>query len=350
MTVDALLSAGHRVAAPAPRFDHLLAMTDAIGTFEHAEHTAARRDHGYCTDDMARVLMVVVREPHPSRPVIALGRTAMRFLAAAQGVAGDARNRCDVEGRWCDRTGVEDCWGRSIAAFGAAANRGHDEWMRQTAMSAFGHAVQQRSVHVHAMAFAALGAADVLHANPHHYGARALLGDAIDAIGRPTDDPAWPWTEPRLTYANATLAEALLAAGHALDRPDVVDDGCALLGWLLARETVDGHLSPTPVGGSGPGDAAARFDQQPIEAAAMADACARAEAVTGDPSWGRGVDLAVGWFLGDNDIGAVMWDVETGGGYDGLHARGPNLNQGAESTLALISTLQHARDRSLAVR
>ena len=32
-----------------------------------------------------------------------------------------------------------------------------------------------------------------------------------------------------------------------------------------------------------------------------------------------------------------MWDPATGGGYDGLHADGPNLNQGAESTLALIS-------------
>ncbi|MDZ7676645.1 MAG: hypothetical protein U5K30_16450 [Acidimicrobiales bacterium] len=42
-----------------------------------------------------------------------------------------------------------------------------------------------------------------------------------------------------------------------------------------------------------------------------------------------------------------MGDVETGGGYDGLHATGPNLNQGAESTLALIATLQHARSRAL---
>ncbi len=52
---------------------------------------------------------------------------------------------------------------------------------------------------------------------------------------------------------------------------------------------------------------------------------------------------AVAWFLGDNDVGTRMWDPATGGGYDGLTAHGPNLNQGAESTLALISTLQHAR-------
>jgi hypothetical protein len=39
-----------------------------------------------------------------------------------------------------------------------------------------------------------------------------------------------------------------------------------------------------------------------------------------------------------------MWDRATGGGYDGLTPDGPNLNQGAESTLALIATLQHPRD------
>ena len=39
----------------------------------------------------------------------------------------------------------------------------------------------------------------------------------------------------------------------------------------------------------------------------------------------------------------VMWDPATGGGFDGLEAGGPNRNQGTESTLALLATLQHAR-------
>lgn len=339
-----------RVGPAEPRFDHLVRLSDAIGTFEHAELATPRPSHGYCTDDMARVVMVVAREPSPSPAVRALGRTAMRFLVAAQGVVGHARNRRDAAGRWHGRRGVDDCWGRSIAAFGTAANRGHDEWMRQVGAASFGHAVQQRSGWLRAMAFAGLGAAEVLAADPRHHAARALLGDAIDEIGRPGNDPEWPWPEARLSYANATVAEVLLVGGDALGRPEVVDHGCHLLDWLLARETVDGHLSPTPVGGSGPGEAAPRFDQQPIEAAAMADACARAEAITGDPKWGRGVDLAIGWFLGDNDVGAPMWDAATGGGYDGLHASGPNLNQGAESTLALISTLQHARTRARSTR
>lgn len=337
-------------ALPRPRFDHLLDLSDAIGTFEHAEYARPRRDHGYCTDDVARVLGVVVREPVPTSAVLALGRTAMRFLVGAQSPDGRMRNRRDVQGRWRDRPSVDDCWGRGIAAFGAAANRSDDEWMRQMATASFGHAVQRRSPHLHAMAFAGLGAAEVLDADPQHDGARALLHDVVDAVGQPSADRGWPWPQERLSYANATVAESLLAAGHALQRPDVVEHGCTLLRWLLDRETADGHLSPTPVGGSGPEDVGPRFDQQPIEAAAMADACARAEAITGDPVWGRGVDVAIGWFLGDNDVGAQMWDPATGGGYDGIHARGPNLNEGAESTIALVSTLQLAHRRTPVTR
>ena len=47
-----------------------------------------------------------------------------------------------------------------------------------------------------------------------------------------------------------------------------------------------------------------------------------------------------------NDLGARMWDDATCGGYDGLTPLGPNLNEGAESTLALITTMQYAAARS----
>jgi len=331
------------VIEPRAAFEHLFAMTDAIGTFEHADHAEPRPEHGYCTDDVARVLIAVVRQPDPDRALLALGRTAFRFLVEAQGVAGHIRNRRGVAGRWEDRRGVADCWGRSLWAFGAAARSASEPWMRQSALSYFGHGVPLRSPWRRSMAFAALGAADVLAIAPHHHGARRLLNDAVATIGPLTDDHGWPWPEARLAYANAVLPEALLAAGAALDRPAVVADGLTLLRWLLERETLDGHLSPTPVGGAGPADRPPGFDQQPIEVAAMADACARAAEVTGDVAWRLGTECAIRWFAGANDGGAVMWDAQSGGGYDGLQTGGPNLNQGTESTLALITTLQRAR-------
>jgi hypothetical protein len=325
-----------------PSFGHLLSMSDRIGIFEHADHAEPRREQGYCTDDVARLLIVAVREPDRSQAVRELGRTAFRFLTASQSTTGRTRNRRAANGRWKGRHGVEDCWGRSVWAFGTAARRAPEDWMRTSAMSYFNHGVKQRSPHVRAMAFAALGAAEAVEYDDRQQRARDLLTDAIAAIGPLSTDPGWPWPEPRLSYANAALPETLIAAGQLLERPDVLDDGLELLRWLLDRETVDGHLSPTPVGGAGRHDSPPRFDQQPIEVAALADACARAHAVTGDDDWQRGVDLAIGWFAGDNDVGAMMWDTETNGGYDGLTPTGPNLNQGAESTLALTSTLQHA--------
>ncbi|MEZ5246553.1 MAG: hypothetical protein R2707_15755 [Acidimicrobiales bacterium] len=325
-----------------PSFDHLVTLSDGIGLFEHADHAVPRPEHGYCVDDVARLLVVVARQPDPDDAVVALGRMALEFLANAQGVDGRIRNRRAVTGRWSGHHTVEDCWGRSVWAFGAAACHAPDDWMRQSARAYFDHGVQPRSPWSRSMAFAALGAAEVLADDPSHTDARLLLVDAVATIGRPSADPDWRWPEPRLTYANAVLAEALLAAGHLLERADVVADGITMLGWLLRRETVDGHLSPIPVGGAGPTDSAPRFDQQPIEVAAMADACHRAFVVTGETEWLAGLDMAVRWFSGDNDAATPMWDPATGGGYDGLEASGPNLNQGAESTLALVSTLQHA--------
>jgi hypothetical protein len=321
-------------------YRHVLAMTDRYGTFEHADHAQPRRAHGYCVDDMARVLLVASREPEPSSTSSELARRSVRFLADAQGATGRTRNRRSADGRWHGRRGVDDCWGRSVWALGvAAAGSG---FPADSARSYFGHAAQQRSTWPRAMAFAALGAAAVADADPRALRARGLLTDAVDLLlGLDPPGPgAWIWPEERLTYANAVLPDALLAAGHSLGRAELVQRGLELLGWLLDRETRDGHLSVTPVGGGGPGDEAPRFDQQPIEVATMADACGRALQLTGEQRWRDGVRMAGAWFDGDNDAGAVMWDPSTGGAYDGLSAHGPNRNQGTESTLALIATRQ----------
>jgi hypothetical protein len=111
---------------------------------------------------------------------------------------------------------------------------------------------------------------------------------------------------------------------------------------LLEMETRDGHLSTTPVSGWAAGEPRPGFDQQPIEAAAIADACMRALVMTRDAQWADGLRLSVNWFLGDNDTG-IRLITEAGGGNDGLGPTGCSRNQGAESTLAMLSTLQHAR-------
>jgi hypothetical protein len=329
-------------AATAPVFDHLLRLTDRRGTLEHARLAEPLPEHGYCTDDAARVLVVATRDDGGDRALNGLAGTALRFLNEAQALTGACRNRMDSTGRWVDEPALEDAWGRCVWGLGTAAAHSNVGWARQTAVMQFERAAQERSVWPRAMAFAALGAAEFLAVDPEHGAARALLTDYAASVPAANDDKAWPWPEPRLTYANAVLPEAMIAAGAALDDSTLSQRGLDLLAWLLSLETSDGHLSPTPVAGRGPDDVKPGFDQQPIEVSSLADACARAAAVDPNPIWPDGVRAAAAWFMGENDTEEPMWDPDTGGGYDGLHADGVNRNQGAESTLAVISTLQHA--------
>ncbi|MES1212235.1 MAG: glycosyltransferase [Leifsonia sp.] len=332
-------------------FDHLAALTDSRGIFEHADHDVPRREHGYCLDDVARALLVLVREPDPSPQVAELTETSLRFVEAAIDPVGRAHNRMDVSGEWTDEATTDDWWGRAVGALGVAATSAPLPLTRARAMRAFLRAGAQRSVDVRTMAFAVPGAAAVLQARPGSETARRLVTTGLATIPQGTAE--WGWVETRLRYGNASLVDALLAAGHVLSDEPLVERAMRRLDALLAIESRDGHLSVTGPGGRGVTDTGPQFDQQPIEVAAIADAAARAFHLTADPRWRQVVGQARDWFLGDNDSGTIMVDVSTGAGFDGLEDHGRNENRGAESTLAALGTFQQARavglpDRELA--
>lgn len=328
---------------PEPNFDHLLRMTDQRGTFEHARFAEPRPEHGYCTDDMARVLVVAARQSDQRSETNRLAKVAVQFLNDAQSFAGPCRNRMDRNGRWTDDPATEDAWGRCLWGLGTAAAHSEVSLVRRLSVIQFQRSAAVRSPWPRAMAFAALGAAEILTVDPQNRAARSLLTDYAAGVPAPNSELDWPWPEPRLTYANAVLPEAMIATGSALEDVALQRRGLELLAWLVDHETDHGHLSPTPVGGCAPGDPRPGFDQQPIEISTLADACARAAGIDANPLWLDTVRAAAAWFEGANDAGLRMWDPHTGGGFDGLQTDGVNQNQGAESTLAVLSTLQQAR-------
>jgi hypothetical protein len=65
--------------SPAPVFDHLLRLTDRRGTLERARLAVSLPEHGYCTDDVARVLVVATRDHGPDRTLNGLAGVALRF-------------------------------------------------------------------------------------------------------------------------------------------------------------------------------------------------------------------------------------------------------------------------------
>lgn len=328
-------------STPVISFEHLFRLSDSVGLFEHAKGTERRIEHGYCVDDVARGLLVVAREPEATEDLRRLARTYLSFVINAQTGDGRFHNRRGSGLRWEDEPSLDDCWGRALWGLGTTVARIPE--LAGTALAAFDRSSTRRSTSVRATAFAALGAAEVLLVRPDHHRAQAMLRNAIKVIGRPGDDPHWTWSETRLYYANAALPETLIAAGLTLGDHRALADGLAMLGWLLEVETNGDHLSVTPADGWARGEPRPGFDQQPIEVAAIADACARAFRLSGDERWRDGITRATDWFLGANDANVALYDPVSGGGCDGLERYGRNDNQGAESTLAMISTFQQAR-------
>ena len=322
-------------------FRHLAAMTTPVGLYEHARFTEPRVEHGMCVDDVARALVVTSREEDPDPEVARITGVYLDFLVAAQHDDGLMHNRRNPDGTWADDASSKDHWGRALWAFGVAATSLADPVAASRARRGAETALQARSRWPRSIAYASLGASLLLDAEPDDADARKLLRDARKVIRRVRMDKTWPWPEDVLTYANAVLPEAMLVLGRHLDASDLRDDGRYLLRWLIDQQTVDGHLSPVPTAGRHRGrPAQVGYDQQPIEVAAIAEACRTAFRETGDPRWVAVIECCVRWFEGDNDASLRMYDPVTGGGYDGLEDGAVNQNQGAESTLAWLSTVQ----------
>src|SRR6476659_1149863 len=250
---------------PAAPFRHLQRLTDNVGVLERAHGIVPRYERGYRVDDVAYGLVVVCREPSPSDELITLGRRYLYFLTRAQAADGKFRGRLGDDRRWRGKPDVQDAWGRSLWALGTAAARGPTAGIREEARALFDASAGVGSPYPHSMAFAALGAAEMLERWPGHPGALALLAITSTVIGEPTADAAWPWPAPRLSYANAAIAEAVIVAGEKLGRDHLLRSGLRMLGWLLAGETRNGHLSVVPAGGWSRGEDRPAFDQHPIE-------------------------------------------------------------------------------------
>ncbi|NQX27479.1 glycosyltransferase [Microbacteriaceae bacterium VKM Ac-2854] len=323
-------------------YTHLAAMSDEHGLFEHAVFDQPRPEHGYCVDDVARALIVVVQEPEQSFRTEHLAQRYLGFLERAVTDLGYSHNRMNVDGEWSDLAATGDWWGRAIWAAGVTAAQAEPSLTRRRAMKLFTRLSGQRSRHLRAMVFAGLGAGEVLRVRPHAVAAQSIVDDLVAMLPEPAS-AEWPWPEPRLRYANGSIADAVLLAGQVLDRPALIERGLVLLSFLLDRESRDGHLSVTGTAGRGPEERGALFDQQPLEIAAIAQASARAFEVTGDERWRDRIALCWAWFLGDNDAGTVMVDLATGAGFDGLEENGRNENRGAESTIAALQTSVIAR-------
>ncbi|HUT78108.1 MAG TPA: glycosyltransferase family 4 protein, partial [Polyangia bacterium] len=330
-------------------FRHLQTLTDDTGILQHSLYSTPQRGHGYTTDDNARALIVTTIHWDQTHAPSAL-RLIPRYLAflahAMADGTGRFRNFMDYDRRWSEVIGSEDSHARALWALGMAVAMCPHEPMIAMASSLFhrGLPAAEQFSSPRAWAFAILG----IQAYLQRFGGdsqarrqRAVLAERLlrHFTDHRTDD--WPWCEDVVTYSNAKLPHALLACGKWMNRNDMIDVGKRALDWLLGIQTAEGGCLSI-IGTNGwcvRGGARARFDQQPVEAHALLDACVEAYHVTREEHWIAQAHRVFNWFLGENDLRKPLYDFTTGGCRDGLHADRANANQGAESTLAWLMSL-----------
>jgi glycosyltransferase involved in cell wall biosynthesis len=346
---------GHRPhESPELNLDHLYHMTDSTGIFQHASFTAPNLSEGYCTDDNARALILAVLlgqlEDAPKR-VRALATTYAAFLDRAfDPKTTRFHNFLDIDRRWLDGQGSEDCHGRAIWALGAAVGRSPHWSSQMMAEQLFARALPTvtQFTSPRAWAFSLIGIHEYLRqmkGNRLAKNVREELTGRLMAIFDQVAEPGWTWFEEELTYDNAKLAHALIVSGRATGQRGVYERGIQALRWLVGVQT-SRHGQLRPIGSNGfykRHGVRAEFDQQPIEAQTTVSACLEAYRATSDLWWYEQAQRAFDWFLGWNDLGLELYCPQTGGCRDGLHADRGNENQGAESMLAFLLSLAEMR-------
>ncbi|MCQ8184670.1 glycosyltransferase family 4 protein [Parvularcula maris] len=335
-------------------FAHLSRLNDGVGIAQHAVHKIPDRRHGYCTDDCARMLMVVAPATGRSETPPAAARSAYTCAAFLEHAWNEEevrfRNFMSYDRNWLDQGGSDDSNGRALWALGLTSARAGDEGLRAWAENAYLRArpLRENLQSPRSLAFAVLAE----HERRRVYGpdgddpflrlGKHLMHQRGEIAAR---QPDWVWFETALSYDNARLPQGLLLAAEVMKREDWMEEGLKTLRWLCELQWKGDFFNFIGTRNFGQDYTAFhKIDEQPIEAAALVDAAVAAYRFSRDESWADIAEQAYAWFLGQNRLRLPLADMSDGSCLDGLHAERGNQNCGAESTLALHQASLSIRD------
>jgi hypothetical protein len=334
---------------PPIKLDHLKALTDDAGIFQHTKYSIPNRKEGYTTDDNARALVACIKflQLNGDSDVSKLANTYLGFLFHMQKPDGKFHNLLSYNRDFLDDVGSEECMGRSLWACGYAILANLSEGIKTTSKEVFDkgfqHAPSFKSLR--AKAFTVLGLCHYYEAFPHDHNLSkntvSLVEQLLDSYQQVSSSD-WRWFEPYLTYANARLSQALFRAYGVIGDEKYLQIAKESFDFLVQVHIIDEKF--VPIGNKGwykKGGMRALYDQQPIEASCMVEAALTAFHVTGEEKYQRAAYVAFEWFLGKNTQNVMVYDPTTGACYDGITPQGLNLNQGAEATIShLLARLE----------
>lgn len=331
-----------------PSLEYLDTLSDSTGVIQHATLDIPNRSTGYCTDDVARALIVVCQKlAIDPRDTIAkrLAPVYLAYLADAQLPDGRFHNFMSYDRQWLDCVGTHDSVGRALWALGFGMRFAPRGTWRRLCKRLFdkGRKALDWLQHPRSQSYAMIGLAHAIASDPPrgelpiYKEDLRTLAEALKTRYEQTQARDWVWFENTLTYDNARLPEAMLRAGTALQDDEYVAIGLRTFAFY-EHVTVENGIF-VPIGNEGwyaRGGQRARYSQQPLEAVSLVDAALAAYEATGEAAFQATAQIGLEWYYGRNSRGIVM--ANDGGCLDGLNETSVNHNMGAESTLAFLSS------------
>ncbi|WP_037501468.1 glycosyltransferase family 4 protein [Sphingobacterium deserti] len=338
-----------KAANPTLNLSHVRRLTNPVGIVQHATFATPNYHHGYCLDDNARalLLLLMVKEDDPAQDVDALISTYISYIYYAQRPDGLFKNFMSFDNRFLEDIGSEDAFGRGIWAIGYLVRSHTNSSYRQIGKEMFVRALPHFKTFrsLRAVGYIVLGLVHYLEHEPQNQELLSELRQLVSFMRSEYESNSnenWPWFEKVVSYDNAILPLALLRANAVLH-----DDAVKVMA-MDAAEFLDGVLFRTAhlslIGNEGWYEemgAIAAFGQQPIEVYSTMLMYEEMYKVSGAGRYLQQIYHSFQWFQGENDLQLRLYDAETGGCCDGLEAFGVNRNQGAESTITFWLSSVH---------
>lgn len=320
---------------------HLKRLTTDIGVWQHCKGSQPNVDHGYSIDDVARALIVAVElwQRNIDRTFAErLGALCLTFLENASVPGGKFHNFANQYGIWVDSIGSEDSFGRTLWALALA----HKADLPFASAARIKPLIDRAMTHVPSLG-PLRTRAFVLQALSYlpddQCAAAPGLLHKLESAFHDHRTADWQWYEPRMTYCNARVPLAMLLGSKFSSEPEqTIRAALQMLDFLLdscAQPKIGGYA---PVGNDGwfskGDDRPAVFDQQPVDAGVLVEACVQAAILSNEDKYRKAAIDAMEWYYGRNVHELPIYREENGGVFDALTPYGVNSNQGAESILS----------------
>ena len=327
---------------------HINRLTDDTGIIQHAKFGIPNLKEGYCLDDNARALLMVLmayRQTKDAR-ALELSPVYLSYIHYMQNKDGTFRNFLSFSRNYLDEVGSEDSFGRTIWALGYLLGNAPNDAYYQTGRLMFFNAAPnfEKLKSIRSIANTMIGICYYLKSNPADDSMTERLRNMSRKLIKHYEENRsgdWKWFEALLAYDNGILPLALLHSAEILNEDRVLEIAINSMQFLTKHTLNDNYLSI--IGNEKwykKDGERSLFAQQPIDAMAMVLMFHQAFHVTKDKEYLNKLYAAFLWFLGENDLRMSLYDFETKGCCDGFESYGVNRNQGAESSLAyLISHL-----------